>query len=382
MQIIFDAISAVEETSSAAVGDDAAITSSSSAAENIVDVDVDPDVTTTLAAASGCGSGDYHSCVICMDDLPADQMRQHNACDCVMCAPCLERTIEHHQMQLTGSMSNDFGFGGSSNNNSNCNGAEDFASSSSSAADKMVAAMEGLIRCPGCRQDANPATEFVTLDQVGKLKPKAKTLSLPVVCRLDAMNSGLDNNRKYIRLFGHPALVSVNNQVTGRQLRDILLPAIPSVERGQEVGRCEFQLVLVNAQGKNCSRCILNTHCYGCIRIDPEDDQSPVLLQPSDTVAISYLVTSGHDEARLASGLEEACRAVLHESAVDRPKIPDRLRLDDCLAAFSESETLDENNPWFCPICRRNQCATKKLTVWRFPDFLILYLKRWGFLKS
>ncbi len=25
------------------------------------------------------------------------QMRQHNACDCVMCGPCLERTIEHHQ---------------------------------------------------------------------------------------------------------------------------------------------------------------------------------------------------------------------------------------------------------------------------------------------
>ena len=31
----------------------------------------------------------------------------------------------------------------------------------------------------------------------------------------------------------------------------------------------------------------------------------------------------------------------------------------------------------YCPDCRKNQCATKTLTVWRFPDFLILYLKRY-----
>ena len=26
-----------------------------------------------------------------MEDLPTDQLRQHNACDCIMCNPCLER---------------------------------------------------------------------------------------------------------------------------------------------------------------------------------------------------------------------------------------------------------------------------------------------------
>lgn len=40
------------------------------------------------------------------------------------------------------------------------------------------------------------------------------------------------------------------------------------------------------------------------------------------------------------------------------------------------SETLDEHNPWFCPKCGRNQCATKTLTVHRYPKFLIVYLKR------
>ena len=36
---------------------------------------------------------EYQSCVICMEDLPTSELKQHNACDCVICVPCLERTI-------------------------------------------------------------------------------------------------------------------------------------------------------------------------------------------------------------------------------------------------------------------------------------------------
>ena len=43
---------------------------------------------------------DYQACVICMEDFSPRNLRQHNACDCVMCAPCLDRTIEHHQGEV------------------------------------------------------------------------------------------------------------------------------------------------------------------------------------------------------------------------------------------------------------------------------------------
>ena len=64
---------------------------------------------------------------------------------------------------------------------------------------------------------------------------------------------------------------------------------------------------------------------------------------------------------------------------MDQPLMKDQLDLDDCLAAFSEKEMLDESNPWYCPVCRIHQCATKTLSIWRFPDFLIIYLKRFIF---
>ena len=85
--------------------------------------------TTTSNTAAEVKTLEYQTCVICMEDLPGNELRQHNACDCVICTPCLglftfltadcllvneylvctifltkiislvniERTIEHHQ---------------------------------------------------------------------------------------------------------------------------------------------------------------------------------------------------------------------------------------------------------------------------------------------
>ena len=97
-------------------------------------------------------------------------MRQHNACKCVMCNPCIDRSIEHHENS----------------------GERDMP--------------KGWIRCPGCRENADPAVEFVRPDQIGKSRPKLKALSLPVVTRLEDM----DGN---VAVFGAPSQISVPNQV-------------------------------------------------------------------------------------------------------------------------------------------------------------------------
>ena len=40
-------------------------------------------------------------------------------------------------------------------------------------------------------------------------------------------------------------------------------------------------------------------------------------------------------------------------------------------------EVLTEDNPWFCPQCQRNQVSIKTMTVSRWPDILIVHLKRY-----
>ena len=156
----------------------------------------------------------FQSCVICMEDLPGNELKQHNACDCVMCLPCLERTIEHHFND--DSIPKDY------------------------------------IKCPGCRQECEPETEFVSLDQIGKIKPKLRILNLPVLSRKW-------DGKKYVN-FGHPTIFQVPNQISSRELYLLL-------EKSQS--QKLKSLALVNAQGKLCSRCILNSKCFGCIQINP-----------------------------------------------------------------------------------------------------------------
>ena len=67
---------------------------------------------------------------------------------------------------------------------------------------------------------------------------------------------------------------------------------------------------------------------------------------------------------------------------MSKPRVKAKLDLYDCLEAFSTTEELDETNPWYCPQCRKNKCATKTLSVWRFPDYLIIYLKRFIFTNA
>lgn len=55
---------------------------------------------------------------------------------------------------------------------------------------------------------------------------------------------------------------------------------------------------------------------------------------------------------------------------------PPTLLLDDCLDAFVTTELLDDDNKWFCPHCKKRTKLTKKLTITRLPQVLIVHFKR------
>jgi hypothetical protein len=260
---------------------------------------------------------DYQSCVICMEELPPEQVRQHNACSCVMCTPCLDRTLEHHESD--------------------------------------VEIPKGQIKCPGCRENADPAVEFVTIDQIGKSKPKLRMFTIPVLMRHVSDDST-------VQMFGYPFIINLPNQVSGEKLYEIIDPLVKV--------KSNFDLVLVDSQGKGCSRCLFSDRCQGCHTI-PRSSTETVLLQSSDNIAISY---SGPQVDFVS--LDRTYLPTNHPS-MSRERVRTKLNLEECLEAFSEEETLDDNNPWYCPMCQKNQCATKTLSVWKFPDFLMIYLKRY-----
>lgn len=62
--------------------------------------------------------------------------------------------------------------------------------------------------------------------------------------------------------------------------------------------------------------------------------------------------------------------------------IPEKLNtssdvtLDDCLQEFVQTELLDEQNKWHCPRCKKFTRLTKKITITRLPQVLIIHFKR------
>ncbi|XP_061470411.1 ubiquitin carboxyl-terminal hydrolase 11 [Rhineura floridana] len=57
------------------------------------------------------------------------------------------------------------------------------------------------------------------------------------------------------------------------------------------------------------------------------------------------------------------------------------VRLQECIELFTTMETLEEENPWYCPTCKKHQLATKKLDLWSLPEILIIHLKRFSYTK-
>nr|KAF6360875.1 ubiquitin specific peptidase 11 [Myotis myotis] len=57
------------------------------------------------------------------------------------------------------------------------------------------------------------------------------------------------------------------------------------------------------------------------------------------------------------------------------------VRLQECIELFTTMETLEKENPWYCPNCKQHQLATKKLDLWTLPETLIIHLKRFSYTK-
>ncbi|KAF2218914.1 hypothetical protein BDZ85DRAFT_253228 [Elsinoe ampelina] len=56
----------------------------------------------------------------------------------------------------------------------------------------------------------------------------------------------------------------------------------------------------------------------------------------------------------------------------------DGISLEDCFAETARTETLSEENAWYCNRCKELRRADKTLEIWTAPDILVVHLKRFS----
>jgi len=58
------------------------------------------------------------------------------------------------------------------------------------------------------------------------------------------------------------------------------------------------------------------------------------------------------------------------------------LSIYDCLTNFSQEETLQGNDEWYCSKCKEHVPAFKKIELYKTPEFLIIHLKRFSHTRN
>ena len=113
-------------------------------------------------------------------------------------------------------------------------------------------------------------------------------------------------------------------------------------------------------------------HCktYNC-------ENCEVKLQKKMTIS-EYVQLGRNNIFSLKINWYEKSRQIQRQRATDKFVEADskNVTLIDCLTAFSKEEQLEENNEWYCNVCKKHKRAYKKIDIFRLPNVIIFQLKR------
>eukprot|EP00112_Aurelia_sp_Birch-Aquarium-sp1_P010751 Seg2289.2 transcript_id=Seg2289.2/GoldUCD/mRNA.D3Y31 product="Ubiquitin carboxyl-terminal hydrolase 15" protein_id=Seg2289.2/GoldUCD/D3Y31 len=262
----------------------------------------------------------WHTCGICLEDIFDDDLMVHNICGGVLCCDCLEATASYHSGQS--------------------------------------------FPCPVCNATVKEKT-FTEISSSTTRNRKVRTILVPVLMRYSSSNVASTEKavgfRDQFCSFGHPSVLLLPYQVRIIDIHKEILKIMP-LERG-----LEYSLLFTDSQGVTCSRCDTFSDCSGCIL----EGEERIQFRPGDHLTIHF------DD--ISQDLINKFSYVNNDHSMTMLRSGDTIELKECFQYFSECEVLSEDNPWFCPKCRRNQVATKAISVSRWPDVLIVHLKRFHF---
>jgi len=209
-------------------------------------------------------------------------------------------------------------------------------------------------KCPVC---LNPCTddEWVQLDKSKGVKPPLRMLTTNVLFM--ARNEGV------ITKIGHPKLLKLQNIVQLSCLQDVVDKMVKQAVGGDLLSN-KININVVSDSGDPGAGSPLS---------ERQDSTGEIILKPADNLAV---VIEDWDK-----NLLEQFNKTQNDISMDSVRVKPELDLTDCLDAFSSKEILDQNNPWFCPLCQKNQTASRTLSVWRYPDYLVIQLKRFVYLE-
>uniref|UniRef100_A0A8C1EXS1 Ubiquitin carboxyl-terminal hydrolase n=1 Tax=Cyprinus carpio carpio TaxID=630221 RepID=A0A8C1EXS1_CYPCA len=224
---------------------------------------------------------------------------------------------------------------------------------------------------------------------------------------------GSGSNNYGTSLFGHPLLMSVPRaQCTREDLYQLLLKRLAPSSEGEE--KAEEEDAGVEPSGKeeedededeeeeeeaaSCAQA--NKRLPGRLRNTEKQKKALFTIQAVNSngttdrnvpalngmthcfcLAQPYIAIDWDPDMKKKYYNENEAEKYIKHQSMDVPHQQITVQLQECIELFTTVETLEEENPWYCPTCKKHQLATKKLDLWSLPEVLIIHLKRFSYTK-
>lgn len=274
----------------------------------------------TAMAESIQGAAAWHSCGICLEEIFDEELKVHIVCGGMLCDSCLTNLVE----------------------------------------------VNNTIRfpCPICNRyiSTEDYTPLVEPKENGKVsKEVIRQVLVPVMFRHGITK--IENSTRKFNLFGHPVICSLPSSVDSTTI----LEHVNQILQNYPFVSVSYDVVITDGTGLSCGSCDLFSSCTGCLI----SKQEVWKLKPGSCCSVHF-----HDNLEVVMKTLNLC----HEDTSMREfRNSDQVSLDECLAKFGDTEILTKENPWFCTQCKLNQSAVKNMAVTRWPETLIIHLKRFYF---
>uniref|UniRef100_A0A1D1YQS4 Ubiquitin carboxyl-terminal hydrolase n=3 Tax=Anthurium amnicola TaxID=1678845 RepID=A0A1D1YQS4_9ARAE len=117
------------------------------------------------------------------------------------------------------------------------------------------------------------------------------------------------------------------------------------------------------------------------VDLSTEEDKT-INLPLSLTSVQIFIDWSQEDLEKYATYFLETLPEVLKYGSAPKKARSEPLSLYACLEAFLREEPLVPEDMWYCPRCKEQRQASKKLDLWRLPEVLVIHLKRFSYSRS
>ncbi|TVU25493.1 hypothetical protein EJB05_27992 [Eragrostis curvula] len=113
-----------------------------------------------------------------------------------------------------------------------------------------------------------------------------------------------------------------------------------------------------------------------------EKSVDPIRVPQSSVAAVFFINWPKADLKRIDTHHLENLPEVFKFAPPAKRTRGEPLSLYACLDAFLREEPLVPEEMWYCPRCKEQRQASKKLDLWRLPEVLVIHLKRFSFSRS